>query len=124
MTLRHFKQAEVEGLEPEVAMKLDQARDLAGIPFIIAQPARRTPEHNAAVGGVADSAHLRGLAADLRLRDSNALFLMISALLQVGFKRLVIGIRITADGKVAYHNLHCDLDGTLPHPIIAVKNYE
>lgn len=121
--LKYFKPSEVAGLQPEVATKLDDARGLAGIPFRLTSTLR-TVDQNAAAGGVADSAHLRGWAADLSVHDSNTLFLMISALLKVGFQRLVIGIRITDDGKVAYHNLHCDLDDSLPHPIIAVKRYE
>jgi len=109
------------GLEPEVATKLDQARHIAKIPFVITST-RRTPEKNAAVGGVKDSAHLRGLAADLAVADSDALFHMVSALLQAGFPRLVIGIRIEG-GKVIYHNLHCDLDSSLPTPVLSVKLY-
>ncbi len=120
--LTYFSDTEVAGLEPEVATKIDQARHLAGIPFIITST-RRTPEQNLAVGGVSDSAHLKGLAVDLAVPSSNALFLMVKSCLDVGFKRLVIGIKIDSDGKVVYHNLHCDLDGTLPTPIIAVKRY-
>lgn len=118
----YFKPEEVVGLETEVVAKLDQARHKAGIPFKITS-ARRSIEQNASAKGVPDSAHLRGLAADLAVTDSNALFFMISALLEVGFKRLVIGIRIDDNGKVVYHNLHCDLDNSLPTPVIAVKRY-
>lgn len=120
--LTYFNDSEVAGLEPEVATKIDQARHLAGIPFIITST-RRTPEQNLSVGGVTDSAHLKGLAVDLAVPSSNALYLMINACLQVGFKRIVIGIKIDGDGKVVYHNLHCDLDATLPTPVIAVKRY-
>lgn len=118
----YFKPNEVVGVDSEVVAKLDAARHKAGIPFIIAQPPVRTPERNAAVGGVADSAHLRGLAIDLHVADSTSLFRMISALLEVGFQRLVIGIRIEA-GKVVYHNLHVDLDTSLPRPVLALKLY-
>lgn len=117
----YFKPEEVAGLETEVVAKLDAARHKAGVPFRITST-RRTPEQNLAVGGVPDSAHTKGLAADLAVPDSRSLFKMVSALLEVGFQRLVIGIRIQ-DGKVVYHNLHCDLDSSLPHPVLAVKRY-
>ena len=120
--LTYFSDTEVAGLEPEVATKIDQARHLAAIPFIITST-RRTPEQNLAVGGVSDSAHLKGLAVDLAVPDSHALFLMVKACLDVGFKRIVIGINVDSDGKVAYHNLHCDLDGTLPTPVLSIKRY-
>jgi zinc D-Ala-D-Ala carboxypeptidase len=121
--LTYFTDDEVAGLEPEVAMKLDQARHVAGVPFVITSK-RRTVEQNASVGGVSDSAHLKGLAADLAVPDSGSLYHMVAALLQVGFKRLVIGIKIRPEnGVVAYHNLHCDLDSSLPTPVIAVKRY-
>jgi zinc D-Ala-D-Ala carboxypeptidase len=121
-TWNYFSPDEIQGLETEVVAKLDAARHKAGVPFVITST-RRTPEQNAAAGGVPDSAHLKGLAADLAVSDSGALFKMVSALLEVGFPRLVIGIRINAEGKVVYHNLHCDLDVSLPCPIIAVKRY-
>lgn len=118
----YFKSGEVEGLETEVVAKLDMARHKAGVPFVITST-RRTPEKNAAVGGVKDSAHLKGLAADLAVPDSGALFHMIEGLIFAGFKRLVIGIKIGPDGGVLYHNLHCDLDDSLPTPVLSVKRY-
>jgi len=119
--LTYFKPEEVEGLEPEVATKLDQARHIAQVPFIITST-RRSPEKNTSVGGSKNSAHLRGLAVDLAVPDSETLFHMVSALLQAGFERLVIGVRIDG-GKIVYHNLHCDLDSSLPTPVVAVKLY-
>lgn len=119
---RYFKDSEVAGLEKEVVAKLDMARHKAGVAFVITST-RRTPEANAAAGGVPDSAHLKGLAADLHVADSQSLYKMVDALIDSGFKRLVIGINIGPDGKVLYHNLHCDLDDSLPTPVLAVKRY-
>jgi len=45
---------------------LVRARVLADTPFIITS-AYRSPTHNAAVGGAANSAHLRGIAFDISL---------------------------------------------------------
>jgi zinc D-Ala-D-Ala carboxypeptidase len=43
---------------------LDDVRACAGIPFFI-NSGYRTPAHNAAVGGVPNSSHVKGLAADI-----------------------------------------------------------
>ena len=44
--------------------KLDEIRADAGIPFVITS-GYRTPAHNAKVGGVADSSHMKGVAVDI-----------------------------------------------------------
>lgn len=69
---------------------LDSARDLAEIPFIV-NSGYRCPAHNAHVGGTSTSSHLKGLAADIRATTSSQRFAMLSALLEVGFKRIGIG---------------------------------
>lgn len=118
----YFKDEEVAGLEHELVAKLDHARHLAGVPFIITSK-RRTPEQNAAAGGVPDSAHVAGLAVDLRVDGSFQLFKMIFGAIQAGILRIVIGIRIGAGGEVVYHNLHLDIDTTKPAPVLAIKRY-
>jgi zinc D-Ala-D-Ala carboxypeptidase len=119
----YFTDEEVDGIEIEVVAKLDAARHKAGIPFKITS-AKRTVEQNTSAGGVPDSAHIKGLAADLHVENSHNLFLMVSTLLEVGFKRLVIGIKVDPmTAKIVYHNLHCDLDSSLPTPVLAVKRY-
>ena len=45
---------------------LESLRKLAGAPVIV-HDAYRCPKHNEEVGGVADSEHTRGLAADVRI---------------------------------------------------------
>lgn len=45
--------------------KLDRIRHRAGIPFRVIS-GYRTPAHNAKVKGVPNSAHIKGLAADIR----------------------------------------------------------
>ncbi|OHD24313.1 MAG: hypothetical protein A2Y38_11375 [Spirochaetes bacterium GWB1_59_5] len=65
MSLKHFTDAEVAGLDETLSGKLDQAREYVGFPIKITC-GKRTPEQNAAVGGKDDSSHLLGLAADLQ----------------------------------------------------------
>ena len=60
----------------------------------------RCKKHNAEVGGSKTSSHLKGLAADVRIEDSRHRFNIMTALLDVGIKR--IGV---------YPNMiHADLD--------------
>lgn len=88
MNYRYFSDEEVDGLVPELCECLDLARGYAGFPFHITS-GKRTPEENAATGGVPDSSHLRGEAADLSapsdpfLREK-----MCWALGRAGFRRV------------------------------------
>lgn len=98
-----FTEKEVDGLDQELIAKLDWARGRSGVPFIITS-GKRTPEENERTMGVDGSAHIKGLAVDLRVSDSNARFKMVNALLLAGFRR--IGIYDS--------HLHCDVDMSLP----------
>tara|TARA_R110001592_G_scaffold99846_2_gene284064 strand:+ start:651 stop:944 length:294 start_codon:yes stop_codon:yes gene_type:complete len=69
--------------------KLDKAREFANIPFII-NSAYRSPEQNARVGGKPNSSHLRGLAVDIRANDSSTRYIVLNALISVGFNRIGI----------------------------------
>ncbi len=84
---KYFSDKEIVGLKPELVEKLDKARDIAGIPFVI-NSGYRTLNKNDDVGGVEDSSHLKGEAVDLRARNSNEHFLITKALMQVGFNRI------------------------------------
>lgn len=66
---------------------LDQARELAGVPFRVSS-GYRCQAHNRQVGGVRDSEHLIGLGADILTADSEARFIVVSAALQVGIRRI------------------------------------
>lgn len=90
---------------------LDKAREIAGIPFYITS-GFRCFLRNTQVEGKPRSAHLKGLAADIRCTSSTNRFKIVSALLRVGFKR--IGIHNTF--------VHADIDGSLPHPLIFLYN--
>lgn len=97
LPLRHFSPAEfackcgcgvgMEKMDPAFLTMLDEARHLAGVPFVLSS-ACRCPKHNKAVGGVDDSAHVRGHAVDIRCVDSHSRFAILQALLEVGFRRI------------------------------------
>lgn len=88
-----------EFMQQEFLDLLDDARDIAGVPFII-NSGFRTEGHNRAVGGKETSSHLTGWAADIRATTSNRRYLVIAALCEVGFTR--IGVADTF--------VHVDLD--------------
>lgn len=52
-------------MSEDLVRRLDRIREAVGFPLIVSS-GYRTPAHNAAVGGVANSAHVAGLAVDLR----------------------------------------------------------
>jgi len=83
---KYFKEIE-ENMDIDFLAKLDKAREYANIPFIITS-AYRTKEHNAKIGGVANSSHLKGLAVDIRVNSSKERFFVLNALILVGFNRI------------------------------------
>ena len=82
---------------------LDNARDIAGIPFSI-NSGYRTLEQNSKVGGVNSSSHTKGLAVDIACKDSRGRFLIVSALKEAGFTRIGISdsfIHVDSDSDKA-----------------------
>jgi len=74
----------------------------------------RTPEHNAEVGGVSNSSHLKGLAVDIACLDSNSRYKIIFGAMVAGFKRIGIGKA----------HIHLDIDYEKTNPIIFFDNYK
>jgi len=89
--------------------RLQEARTLAGIPFRI-NSGWRCKAHNEAVGGTPNSSHLKGLAADIRCRVSRTRFLILYALMDVGFNRI----------GVADDFIHVDIDPDKTNDVIWV----
>lgn len=104
---KHFSAEEVAGLAPELVRMLDRARGLAHIPFHITS-GYRPPAQNEVVGGVQDSAHLRGLAVDIACYDSRARMKMVTALIVAGCRRL----------GVYRSHIHADVDDSLPADVL------
>jgi uncharacterized protein YcbK (DUF882 family) len=84
---KYFEEINDGNMDLDFLSKLDDARELAGIPFKI-NSAYRTPEHNAKVGGKPNSSHLKGLAVDISATDSRSRFIVLEALMRVGFNRI------------------------------------
>jgi uncharacterized protein YcbK (DUF882 family) len=94
---KYFKNIE-DNMDVDFLAKLDEAREYANIPFII-NSAYRSPSHPESVKRPTSS-HIKGLAVDISAKDSRQRFLILDALISVGFSR--IGIAGTF--------IHVDLD--------------
>ena len=113
MTLKHFVKSEfaspdLEGsgnnMNGDFLELLDEAREIAEIPFKITS-GYRTKEYNEDLikrnfPASLSSSHLKGLAADISVKDSKSRFIVFNSLLLAGFTR--IGIADTF--------IHVDLD--------------
>ena len=87
----------IEFMDQGFIERLQRARSCAQIPFHI-NSGWRCPEHNAEIGGVDNSAHITGNAVDIRARNSRQRFIIVKALLWVGFTRIgVYGTYIHVD---------------------------
>ena len=94
---KYFKEIETN-MNKNFLFVLDEAREFAGIPFVI-NSAYRSPTHPESIKNPTSS-HIKGLAVDIKATDSTTRFKIIEALLSVGFTR--IGIADTF--------IHVDLD--------------
>jgi len=110
---KFFKEDEAIGLNESLLMMLDCAREEAGIPFHITS-GLRSEEKNKIVGGVENSAHLRGLAVDILCLDDTQEFFIKKGAFYAGFKRILKG----------NNHIHLDIDETKPQNICGLeKNY-
>jgi zinc D-Ala-D-Ala carboxypeptidase len=69
---------------------LDDARHKAGVPFRITSGYRCIAHNRSISGSVKDSAHTKGLAADIACSDSRTRGYIIGALFEAGFNRIGI----------------------------------
>jgi uncharacterized protein YcbK (DUF882 family) len=86
-------------ISPTLVSKLDKARGIADIPFVI-NSGCRCEKHNKMVGGSKSSSHLKGLAVDIKATTSTQRYKIINALLIAGFTRI----------GVAKTFIHVDID--------------
>ena len=112
--LKHFKMSEFkcpccgqERMDMGFVYQLDIARDRAGIPFRI-NSGMRCHQHNLDIGGVLNSSHTKGKAADIATDSSHKRYLIIDSLIMTGFRR--IGIAKTY--------IHVDNDLSKPDEVV------
>ena len=84
---RYFKEIDDGNMDQEFLLKIDRAREVAQIPFVI-NSAWRSVEKNKEVGGKSNSSHLKGLAVDISVTNSRQRFIGLKALIQAGFNRI------------------------------------
>ncbi len=75
-------------IEPRLVMQLQMFRDVTG-PLVITSGVR-CRKHNAAVGGAPNSAHLSGLAVDVRCETSGLRHKLVDLAMHAGFRRMGI----------------------------------
>ncbi len=116
MNLKHFKLSEFDSpdqpgsgqkMKPSTLKKLDNARTMANIPFII-NSGYRTRKHNKKEGGVFDSAHITGYAADIKAKTSRSRYLIVEACICMNFNRIGISSKM----------VHVDNDPTKPKNVL------
>lgn len=78
-------------MDREMMEALNEARHVAGVPFIV-NSAYRCPEYNALprVGGSPTSSHLKALAVDIRCANSPDRYAIVAGLMAAGFTRIGI----------------------------------
>lgn len=79
----------IDDLHHQLLMMLDEARDKAGIPFII-NSAYRTKDYEKSKGRTGLSSHCLGLAVDIKCNDSIDRLKIVKALIDTGFDRIGI----------------------------------
>jgi hypothetical protein len=98
ITAKHFVEKEFENCSPACSLqdmrqetidRLDAARDIAGMPFVL-NSAYRSSAWDKAKGRSGTGAHTLGCAVDIRCASSAARWKVVNALIAAGFKRIGI----------------------------------
>ncbi len=114
--IKHFKSEEFECkhcgkviIESKLIEVLEKLRNKLGKPVIITS-GYRCEEHNKEIGGVPNSAHVRGYAVDIKAISSKTRYEIVNFLLLEGIKRI----------GIAGNFIHFDVDPEKPSPRIWV----
>ncbi len=114
--IQHFRQEEFDcrdlpgtgvRMDMEFVALLDALRDRCGFPLVI-HSGYRSPGRNEEVGGVQESAHVAGHAADIRALSSRTRFRIIEEALRLGIRRIGVGETF----------VHLDNDPTKPMDVV------
>jgi len=97
-------------IDLELVRRLNVARSKSRVPFNI-NSACRCSSHNSSVKGSPTSSHLKGLAVDIHVENPRDRYIILTSLMDVGFKRFGV-----------YKNfIHCDIDDTKEQHVIWYK---
>lgn len=116
ITAKYFNESEFRACVPSCSLqdmrqstmnRLDAARELAGIPFVL-NCAYRSPAWDKSRGRSGDGAHPHGCAVDIRCNSSSNRMKIVQACLAVGFTRIGIGKTY----------VHADDDETKPQNVM------
>lgn len=99
ITAKHFVEKEFRACVPACSLqnmrqgtidRLDRARELAGIPFVL-NSAYRSVAYEKKKGRAGTSSHTKGAAVDIRCNSDANRMKVVRALLEAGFTRIGIG---------------------------------
>lgn len=116
VTAKYFSEREFKKCSPSCSLqdmhqhtmdKLDAAREMAGIPFVL-NSAYRSPAWEKSKGRTGTGAHTKGRAIDIRCSTSENRMKIVLSLLAVGFRRIGIG----------KNYIHADDDPTKPQNVM------
>lgn len=114
---KYFKPEEVEGLDEKFVAKLEQIRELVGFPLVITSGLRSPEKNQSVLGSVPDSAHLKGLAVDLRVSNSHEVSLLSDAAKTVGITRRGIYV----NGAFEPIHVHLDVDPDKVSDVVFIR---
>lgn len=80
----------VTDINEDSLRRLDRAREIAGVPFVLTS-AYRSPASEVAKGRSGNGAHTRGRAFDISCKDSSVRWCIVLGALSAGFHRIGIG---------------------------------
>lgn len=116
----YFTDAEVEGLKDDFIAKLDKARGIAGIPFVITSGFRSLSKNESVVGAAPDSSHTKGLGVDIRVRSSREAALVLDAAKAAGIDRRGVYV----DSYWNPRHIHLDSDPDKISNVVFIKREE
>lgn len=97
-------------MDRRLLVALDRMRKRFGKPIIV-NSGIRCPDHNRSEGGVKNSSHLSGKAADIRVKTDRDRFKLIGLAIEYGIPRIGIGLGY----------LHLDVDTSKNYPRVWIE---
>lgn len=80
----------IQDMSASFLSRLDQAREYAGVPFVV-NSGFRTLEHEKKQGRDGSSSHTKGIAVDIQAMTLRDRYLILQGLLKAGFTRIGVG---------------------------------